>query len=313
MTNSSIQLFDTQRKLPWISLLVLVVFFVFGLFIGQFFGVAVSLLISGAGVNELLTLVSPPFTDDERIPLMLVQGFGAFGGFILGAGAYVKIIERKSPMILFYYDRMDLKELILVVFIVFSFMMVNSFFIEWNLNVDFPSFMSSFENWAKTKEEELKIVTEFLTSFSSPGQFMIALVVIGIIPAVGEEYLFRGILQNKLLLYLKNPHMAIWLTAILFSAFHLQFYGFVPRMLLGVLFGYLYYWSWNLWIPIIAHFINNAFTLTMIYMYQTGMIGLNIEEQESLSWQYLIFFGLLTGFLLYYFKRNAVLVKSDYE
>ncbi|MFC2125640.1 lysostaphin resistance A-like protein [Bacteroidota bacterium] len=313
MTNTSINVFGSERKLPWISLLILVVFFIVGLFVGQFFGVVFSLLISGAGLDELLQLVSPPFTEEERIPLMMVQGFGAFGGFILGAGAYVRIVERKSPIILFYFEQMDIKEVLLTLFIVMSFMMVNSFFIEWNLNMGFPSFMSGFENWAKTKEEELKVVTEFLTSFHSSGQFIIAIFVIGIIPAIGEEYLFRGIIQNKLHLYLKNPHVAIWLTAILFSGFHLQFYGFIPRMFLGVLFGYLYYWSWNLWIPIIAHFINNAFTLTMIYMYQTGLTGMDIEKQESLSWQYLILFGLLTGFLLYYFKRNMASVKTGYE
>ena len=305
--------FESQRKLPWMSLLILVIFFVMGLFIGQFFGVVFSLVISGAGLDELLNLVSPPFTEDKRIPLLMVQGFGAFGGFILGAGAYVKIVERRSPYILLNTEFMNTKDALMTVFIVMSFMMVNSFFIEWNLNIGFPSFMSGFENWAKEKEKEMLLLTEFLTSFGSTGEFLFAMVIIAIIPAIGEEYLFRGIIQNKLVIYLKNPHVAIWLTAILFSGFHLQFFGFIPRMLLGVLFGYLYYWSWNLWIPIVAHFINNAFTLTMLYMYQTGRTGIDIEMQETLPWQYLIFFGLLTGFLLYYFKRNTPSAKTSYE
>jgi len=313
MSNTYLNVFESQRKLPWFSLLVLVAFFVFGLFIGQFFGVAISMLFSGIGIDEVMYFFSAPFTEDKRIPLMLVQGIGAFGGFIVGAGLYIQIVERKSPFILFYSERMDMKDVLLSIFIVISFMMVNSFFIEWNMNIEFPAFMSGFEEWARAKEEELLVVTEFLTSFSSPGQFILAMVVIAIIPAIGEEYLFRGIIQNKLDLYLKNAHVAIWLTAILFSGFHLQFFGFIPRLLLGALFGYLYFWSRNLWLPIIAHFVNNAFTLTMIYLYKTGLSTIDIEEQEVFSWQYLIIFGLMTGFLLYYFKRSKDNMKEEYE
>lgn len=313
MINTSMNIFESHKNLSWMSLLILVAFFVVGLFIGQFLGVVISLLISGSDLDGLLGLVSQPFTEDKRIPLMVIQGFGAFGGFILGAALYMKIVERTSPFVLLSNKSINVWVVLLAIFIVMSFMMVNSFFIEWNMNIVFPSFMSGFESWARNKETELQAITDFLTSFSSSTEFFIAIIVIAILPAFGEEYLFRGIIQNKLSLYLKNAHIGIWLTAILFSGFHLQFFGFVPRMFLGVLFGYLYYWSGNLWVPIIAHFINNVFTLTMLYLYQIGMTGFDIEEQESLPWHYLILFMILTGFLLYYFKRNTASVKTGYE
>jgi len=87
---------------------------------------------------------------------------------------------------------------------------------------------------------------------------MVGLLVIAAIPAVSEELFFRGIVQTKLVAYFKNPHWAIWLGAVFFSAFHFQFEGFFPRIVLGAVLGYLYYWSINLWIPIILHFFNNA-------------------------------------------------------
>src|SRR5690554_5832087 len=107
-----------------------------------------------------------------------------------------------------------------------------------------------------------------MTRFDNAGDFILALIVIGLIPAVGEELLFRGLVQNQIGAITKNIHVAIWLAAFLFSTFHFQFYGFVPRMFLGVLFGYLYYWSGNLFIAMLAHFINNGLTLILLYMYQ---------------------------------------------
>lgn len=312
MNNTSINIFGSDNKLPWFSLLILVVFFIVGLFIGQFFGVVVSLVFTGSDLQDLLGIITLPFTGDKRIPLLLVQGFGAFGGFIAGTWAYMIIVERK-PLKLLFSTSLDIRQILLAILIVLSFMMVNSLFIEWNADITFPSFLKGFESWAKAKEQELKMVTDFLTSFDTNTQFIIALIVIGIIPAFGEELLFRGVIQNKLGVYLKNPHVAIWITAILFSGFHMQFYGFVPRLFLGLLFGYLYYWSCNLWVPVFAHFINNAFTLVLIFMYQRGMTEIDIENQASFAWQYLILFGGITGILIYYFRRISMIVITDYD
>jgi membrane protease YdiL (CAAX protease family) len=140
--------------------------------------------------------------------------------------------------------------------------------------------MDSFEQWAKLQEDKLKDLTIFLTEFRSFEQFLLGFIVIGILPGIGEELLFRGILQNKLKQLLGNAHIAIWLAAIIFSAFHLQFYGFVPRMLLGALFGYLYQWSGNLIYAMVAHFVNNGFTVIMMYLYQQNRIALDIDKQE---------------------------------
>ena len=313
MINTSTNIYDSEKNIPGISLLVLVVFIYMGLFVGDFFSVVFSLLFSELSLDELLRIDTPPFTEDKRIPLLMNQGFSAFCGFILSGGAYLMVVEKKSPFIMFNMKQLDMKEAFLAIFIVLSFMMVNSFFVEWNMNVEFPAFLNGFENWASVKEEKRQMVTEFITSFGSSGQFFVAIIIMVIIASVGEEYLFRGIIQNKLTQYLKNPHIAIWLAAIIFSVIHFQFFGFVPRMFFGVVFGYLYYWSANLWIPIIAHIINNGFMLTMLYMYQKGLTGFDIDEPLNLTWYYLTLFGLLTGFSLYYFKRYTVSVKTRSE
>ena len=101
-----------------------------------------------------------------------------------------------------------------------------------------------------------------------------------------------------------NIHLSIWASAIIFSAIHFQFYGFIPRLLLGALFGYLYYWSGNLLIPMFAHFVNNAFGVIMIYLHRHEITDLNVEDNTAAPLQYVILNAALTVGLLYYIWRH---------
>ncbi len=298
-------IFSIDPPVPWYSLFFLVLIFGACLFIGQFLGLLISFLISDMDLNGLLNLVSPPLTEDKRLSLLLIQGSGALGGFIIGGMIYLRWIERISPSKLFSTGNLNVYNLLISVVMVVSFMFVNTFFIEWNANLSFPEFMKGFESWALDKEEELKRITEFLTTFDSFGQFLWGFLVIAILPAIGEELIFRGIIQNKLHVYLKNIHAAIWISAILFSGFHIQFYGFVPRLLLGGLFGYMYAWSRNLWYPIIGHFINNGFTLLMIYLYQAGSININIEEEEAYPFSVIAVFAMICIYMMISFRKKV--------
>ena len=88
------------------------------------------------------------------------------------------------------------------------------------------------------------------------------ILIIAIMAGIGEELMFRGVIQKILIGWTKDIHLGILYTAIIFSTIHFQFYGFVPRMILGMVLGYLYIWSKSLWVPVIAHAINNALTVT---------------------------------------------------
>src|SRR5690606_2422366 len=112
--------------------------------------------------------------------------------------------------------------------------------------------------WMKVQELQMEKITEKILQVTSFSGLLLNLLVIAIIPAIGEELLFRGCLQPVFHRWTKNIHIAIWITAIIFSAIHVQFYGFIPRMLMGAVFGYMLYWGRSIWLPIIAHFINNA-------------------------------------------------------
>ena len=181
----------------------------------------------------------------------------------------------------------------------------------WNMGLDFPD--SVFEVWAQAKEAELKILTEHLIDFTSLAHFLLAVVVIGIIAAVGEELLFRGLIQNFMTKLSGNYHVGIWISAILFSAIHLQFYGFFPRMLLGVFFGYLYVWSRRLSVAMLAHFLNNTIALVMAYVAGNWMEVEPATLEEPAPWQMVLLFIVIGGFTLYKFKnhfRNERLAES---
>ncbi|HXB40563.1 MAG TPA: CPBP family intramembrane glutamic endopeptidase [Bacteroidia bacterium] len=140
-------------------------------------------------------------------------------------------------------------------------------FEQWNLGIHLPSAFSSTESWMHQKENDAeKVYLAFFEDKSTLG-LIINLLVMGLVAALSEELFFRGLLQQIFIKNKINAHIAIVLTAVLFSAFHLQFFGFLPRLFLGIVLGYLYYITQNLWVSIAAHFFNNAFAIISVHMF----------------------------------------------
>ena len=192
-------------------------------------------------------------------------------------------VIRNNPSYLMNYKKVKLLPVIMVIFTTVFFIILNAPVIEWNKSISFPSFMSSFESWALLKEKQLESLTLYLVSFENNFEYLIGIIAIAIIPGFCEEYFFRGVLQKNLKLLLKNAHIAILLSSLLFSAFHLQFYGFFPRFFLGVFFGYLFYWSGSLMYPVIAHALNNFLSLTVFYAASSGLFGEDIDVSVNSS------------------------------
>jgi len=135
-------------------------------------------------------------------------------------------------------------------------------------------------DWVISKEDQARQYTIIMIRSNSWQQVLITLIMISVIPAIGEEWVFRGIIQRELSVFFKNSHVAIFITAILFSAIHMQFLTFLPRFLIGLILGYLFLYSRNLWMPILAHFTNN-FMATVVYMYMTSKTGQSPLEMPS--------------------------------
>lgn len=153
--------------------------------------------------------------------------------------------------------------------------------LDINQRMQLPAVFKGLENYLRHLEDKNQKLLESLLVMRSVYDLMVNFLMIAIVPAIVEELLFRGTLQQLLQKATGDAHIAIIVTGMFFSFIHFQFYGFFPRMLLGILFGYLFFWSGNLWLPIFAHFLNNGVQVVMVYLFQTGKISLNIDEMNA--------------------------------
>ncbi len=242
--------------------------------------------------------------DEAKIPMLIVQGITSLGAFIFTPLFFIRVYL-KAPIQPFFTISSNSPNAILITLItMMSFIVVNTVFIEWNMNMEFPEFLKSFENWARSKEDQLAELTKRLTEFDSLGHFLLGVLVISILAGVGEELVFRGLFQNIFFKALGNPHVAIWLSAFIFGAFHMQFFGILPRMLLGALFGYLYWWSGHLGYAMFAHFANNFFMLIMVYLFHQDLIEYDIESVDTTpQWWIILIFAVMTTLSLLAFYR----------
>jgi membrane protease YdiL (CAAX protease family) len=293
-----------QEKHPVINLIVILLMIGLGfVIVGPLVGFIAALPFYDGNMVELAEAIQSPMDHpDIKVPLYIIQGFATFVGLIIAPALYLAR-ERRSLKDFFGRRGLELIPIVITAFVVVIFMAVNSIFIEWNAELNFPDFAREFESWAREREDTAAELTKFLTKFSSGGELVLALFIIAVLPAIGEELVFRGLIQNELLRGTKNIHVSIWIAAILFSAIHMQFFGFVPRLLLGALFGYIYYWSGSLTLAILAHFVNNAVSVIALYLYQQGRFNFDIESPESVPANVFIMSALLTAGLLYYFYK----------
>lgn len=172
-----------------------------------------------------------------------------------------------------------------------------------NKQMELPSFMEPIENWMRAQEATAEQLTEIFLAEDGVFTLLFNLLVIAVAAGITEEFLFRGVLQRIIEKWVSNHHLVIWIAAFLFSAFHMQFFGFLPRLLLGAYFGYLLYWSKSIWIPVFAHFANNAFAVV-------SMSDSRLKENEfitgDISDVHLVPFSIasLASLLLFFFLNR---------
>jgi hypothetical protein len=168
-------------------------------------------------------------------------------------------------------------------------------------------------------EDSAARLTELFLVTDTTRDLMMNLLMIAILPAIGEEFLFRGVIQRLFTEWTRNNHIGIFLAAFLFSFIHFQFYGFLPRFMLGLFFGYLLFWSGSLWVPVTGHFINNA--LAVLYYHYTGNPGEETALETigtSGNSNYLLYLSvfvtsLLIGMIFLHEKGNRESVRRNLE
>lgn len=251
-----------------------VLLFLIILFVSGLIGVAISAIFMAAGDTGM----------------KIAQGLSSIFMFVVPPIVYYYVTRMKHQM----YDLGFRKPanpwwlLLIGVVLMFISLPVTNQLTRWNEAMSFGGVFEKMEEYLKMLEETAAATTEKMLNVDTIGGLLLNLLVIALIPSVGEELTFRGVLQQGLMRRVKSPHVAILLSAAIFSFIHFQFYGFLPRMFLGILLGYMFYITRSLWTSIAMHFVNNGTAVVLYYLNNKGIIDIDPEHFGEMQYSWLI-------------------------
>lgn len=293
-----------QRSQAWLKLIVLLMY----IFVICYMNIA------GGGDNVTMNFDNP----NTIILLKVLQAVSVLLMFILPSLMFAIFWTSDSVRYLGISNRTSSVTLVIAGTGMLLAMPVINRLAEINQHIALPEALSSIEAWMKQSEERLAELTDAFTKGTSVGVLLLNLFVIAFMAALSEELFFRGALQKVIIECTRNKHIGVWAGAIIFSAFHLQFYGFIPRVIMGAYLGYLFVYSGSIWHSIFAHFVNNGAAVVIAWLVNRGVITEEVDKVGSLQgqWVYaLISAVMVAGSLVtvYYLenKKRSLTVSGD--
>jgi membrane protease YdiL (CAAX protease family) len=285
----------------------------FGVFILLFLGIFIVCNVLGIGIVALiygLNTITAISTLDISTPhlvnaLWILQLTGTTFPIFATSVFYAWVIARDPQDYLKVNFRFHWGLLLLVLLI--SVLSMPSIELLSNINqkMQLPHALKWLEDWMKDSEKSAQKITDAMLQMNTIWGMLLDLLLIGLVTAIVEEFMFRGVLQTIFVKWTKNVHAAVWITAILFSAFHLEFYGFLPRVMLGVLFGYFVAWSGSIWPAVWAHFLNNGTDVVLTYLFQHKIIPGDPNDQHVFNYAGYAFSLLILLILLFIYRKIA--------
>ncbi|MCW3103098.1 MAG: peptidase [Bacteroidetes bacterium] len=250
---------EGQERHSWIKLtVVLSILFLIGI-----------LTVAGGEGNVDLNYDNP----NMLLLLKILQAFSVIVIFIIPA-VFIAIFWTRPKI---HYLGITKRPAFLTLLIAGAAILLANPLINWlteiNAHMHLPAAFSGIEEWMRKSEDKATELTNMFTKGTSVSDLLLNLFVIAFMAALSEEIFFRGILQKVAAECFGNRHVAVWFGAIIFSAFHMQFYGFLPRVLMGAYLGYLFLWTGSLWPGILAHFINNGVFVFFTWLVNNGIIA----------------------------------------
>jgi membrane protease YdiL (CAAX protease family) len=243
-----------------------------------------------------------------------LQVFISIGAFIIPAWFFPKALQQYPQSFLRVNAGFGIRDLGLGL----GLMIISSPLISWliyvNQNVHLPESMSALESRLKAAEDAAAQLTDAFTRTDSVGGLLVNIFVVALVPAICEELLFRGALLQFVRICFKNKHAAVWSSAIIFSAFHMQFFGFLPRLTLGVFLGYMFVYSRSIWVPVIAHFYNNLLALFASYFkWNEGAVDILKEDYVFPAYITILSFVLCAGilWLMHRYEKNEEITDAE--
>ncbi len=285
------------RSSNFVQALALLLILLLSLLFTTLFAMVLALPFLGADVLDL--------SSQSHINYMkYLQTMSQIAVFIIPSVFFSYLIHRKVFDYLKLNTRFTWAQLILSVLLIYVSLPLLGILGNLNQQMVLPEFMSGIESWMKNAEESASRQIMVFLNVQSIGAILFNFFMIALIPAIGEELLFRGVLIRFFKKCFSNIHIAVIVSAVLFSAFHFQFYGFLPRFFLGLVLGYAFVFTSSLWIPIILHFLNNATVLFVHYTYGK----MNVEEIGKSDNTFVILLFTMLFFLTFYvlYKQRSV-------
>lgn len=272
---------------PWIKnttlgskLLIFLLLFVFGLVFSSVLGIFISMMRGG----DIMDITN----------LQITQVCSQVIGLLLPPLLYVMLVYEKP------FNYLGCNELpkwsLLGIVAMFTVLPFNGWVAEWNENIVFPESMTALEAKLKSLHEMYESTSDLLMNGSN---LAVGIIIFGLLAAVSEEFLFRGVIQQALVRLFKNAHVGIIVTALVFSAFHSDFYGFFPRFVLGLMLGYMFWMSGSIWASIIMHFTNNTTIVMLYFLNKKEVINIDVESFGSTNNAVLIIISLLVTVAIY--------------
>lgn len=282
----------------WFQLFFLLLFFFGGLILAT---LIVSIM-SGGSIEKINDIDFTRITQIISVVCMfLLPALLCAWLFHREPASYLKINKPIDPKFLLY-------SLILIV----AIQPLIGFMAHYNNLVTLPESLSELEKLLRNMEDKANILTENLLTTDSISILLLNIFVVAILAGITEEFFFRGSVQQIFRSIVKNRHIAVWLAAFVFSFIHFQFYGFVPRLVLGALLGYLFVWSGNLWIPVIVHTVNNLFAVLMFHFYHGTPLYEKVSTIGSGDTLWTVGVSIvISGALLFLLSREYVKNNAD--
>jgi membrane protease YdiL (CAAX protease family) len=263
-------------------------------------------LISGHPLSTLSDVISLQTSPGLFRAFIFSDMIGKIAGFILLPLVYLKFSKQENINPFIQNVRIPFEGLSIVIGIAALILSLPSITLiaELNKNIHLPEAFSSIEKAMRDAEKLAEELTMLFVRIDTPADIALSFFAIAVIPAIGEEMIFRGFFQRELIHQTKKVHLSIWITACVFSFIHFQFLGFFPRVLLGALLGYMYVWSGSMLVPILMHFTNNALTLILLMAYKKGYTNFNPDSSEEIPYLFVFLTLLLCIGILYNRKKT---------
>ena len=270
--------FDFSRFHPFVQLLILMAFVVAGFCVSSFVMMAVGLFVLGGTGLDATSSLSTDSPENVRLFLKWMQGFIQISMMLIPALVFAYFYGDRPLKMLYINKLKHYWRTLTAMALPFIVLPLAGLLNEWNNAVQFPDFLVSLEQYLRNMETSAEAMTKVFLWAETNWGLLLNLLIIAVIPAISEEFLFRGVIQNIFKRWFRNVHWAVIVAALVFSAVHGQFFGFLPRFVLGLMLGYLFVTMNSIWAPVIAHFVNNGTATFVAFLESKGIIETTAED-----------------------------------